>query len=162
GISLAANLGFLGFFKYYNFAAANIVWLAGKPPDAFALNILLPLGISFHTFQSISYVMDVYRGQREPIRNLRDYALFISFFPQLVAGPIVRAWQFFGDLYNWRTPSSAEVQRGVLLVILGLTKKLALADQFALICDSYFADVTAKPGLLTAWTGTAAFALQVY
>ncbi|HEV2688778.1 MAG TPA: MBOAT family O-acyltransferase [Bryobacteraceae bacterium] len=106
--------------------------------------------------------MDVYRGQQKPIRNVADYALFISFFPQLVAGPIVRAWQFFRDLYDWRAPNSAEVQRGTLLVILGLTKKLALADQFALVSDAYFADVLAKPGMLTAWTGTAAFALQVY
>jgi len=162
GISLTANLAFLGFFKYYNFAAANIAWLAGKPPDTFALNILLPLGISFHTFQSISYVVDVYRGQQKPIRNPADYALFISFFPQLVAGPIVRAWQFFRNFCDWRAPTGAEVQRGILLVILGLTKKLALADQFALVSDAYFANVLAKPGMLDAWTGTAAFALQVY
>ena len=161
-ISLAANLLFLGFFKYYNFAAANLALLAGKPQDSFALDILLPLGISFHTFQSISYVVDVYRGQQKPVRNLADYALFICFFPQLVAGPIVRAWQFFRDYYDWRPPSAAEVQRGVLLIILGLTKKLALADQFALVSDAYFANVTAKPRLLDAWTGAAAFGFQVF
>ncbi|HYL75553.1 MAG TPA: MBOAT family O-acyltransferase [Bryobacteraceae bacterium] len=162
GISLMANLTFLGFFKYYNFAAANIAWLAGKPPDTFALNILLPLGISFHTFQSISYVVDVYRGEQKPIRNPGDYALFISFFPQLVAGPIVRAWQFFRDLYDWHPPDALEVRRGILQIFLGLAKKVALADQFSLVSDAYYANVTAHPGMLAAWTGTAAFGLQVY
>jgi alginate O-acetyltransferase complex protein AlgI len=162
GVSLAANLAFLGFFKYYNFAASIVAGLAGKPPDSFALNILLPLGISFHTFQSISYVVDVYRGQQKPIRNLADYALFICFFPQLVAGPIVRAWQFFRDLYNWRLPTSDEVQRGILLVILGLTKKVVLADQAALISDGYFGNLAAHPGILPAWSGAAAFVAQIY
>ena len=161
-ISLAANLGFLGFFKYYNFGASNVAWLLGKSPDAFILNIVLPLGISFHTFQSISYVVDVFRGQQKPIRNPVDYALFIAFFPQLVAGPIVRAGQFFRDFYNWQAPNGAEVQRAIFLIVLGLTKKLALADQFALVSDAYFANVFSTPGVFPAWTGTIAFALQVY
>src|SRR5580693_8446975 len=88
-MSLAANLGFLGFFKYYNFLAGNLAWLMGKPTGSFFLDIVLPLGISFHTFQSMSYVVDVYRGEQEAVRNPIDYALFICFFPQLVAGPIV-------------------------------------------------------------------------
>lgn len=89
--SLCANLGFLGFFKYYNFLAGNLAWLMGKPGDSFFLDIVLPLGISFHTFQSMSYVVDVYRGEQTAVRDPIDYALFICFFPQLVAGPIVRA-----------------------------------------------------------------------
>ncbi len=116
-VSLCANLGLLGFFKYYNFFAANIAHLLGRPSSAFALSIILPLGISFHTFQSMSYVIDVYRREQEPIRNPIDYALFISFFPQLVAGPIVRAREFFGDLYAWRRPSTGEASRGVLLLL---------------------------------------------
>src|SRR6266849_10458623 len=161
-VSLASNLGFLAVFKYYNFAASNVATLLGFPPSRFMLDIVLPLGISFHTFQSISYVVDVYRGQQPPIRNLADYALFISFFPQLVAGPIVRSHQFFRDLYHWRPPDSLEVRRGVFLILLGLVKKLAFADQFALVTDAYFSNVTAHPGMLTAWTGTTAFGLQVY
>src|SRR6185369_16234255 len=86
-VSLSANLGFLGFFKYFNFLTGN----------SFALHIVLPLGISFHTFQSMSYVVDVYRGEQPAITNILDYALFIAFFPQLVAGPIVRARNFFAD-----------------------------------------------------------------
>jgi len=93
--SLAANLGFLGFFKYYNFLASNLALAMGKPAGAWALAIILPMGISFHTFQSMSYVIDVYRGQQEPVANVVDYALYIAFFPQLVAGPIVRAHDFF-------------------------------------------------------------------
>jgi alginate O-acetyltransferase complex protein AlgI len=102
--SLAANLGLLGFFKYYNFFAANIAHLFHEPRGSFALSIILPLGISFHTFQSMSYVIDVYRKEQEPITNPIDYALFIAFFPQLVAGPIVRAREFFGDLYHCGAP----------------------------------------------------------
>ena len=152
-ISLAANLGLLGFFKYYNFFAANIAQLLHQPSDAFALSIILPLGISFHTFQSMSYVIDVYRREQEPITNPIDYALFISFFPQLVAGPIVRAREFFGDLYHWQQPSSDDVLRGLLLVLLGLAKKMVMADQFAQIADGYFQDVAKHPGMVPAWCG---------
>src|ERR1051326_8681704 len=112
-VSVAANLGFLGFFKYYDFLASNVALLAHKPENAFYLNIVLPLGISFHTFQSISYVVDVYRGGQPPIRNFFDYAVFIAFFPQLVAGPIVRAREFFGDLFHCQPPALVDIQHGV-------------------------------------------------
>src|SRR5580692_6860994 len=159
--SVAANLGFLGFFKYYNFLANNVAVLTGKPDHAFFLDIVLPLGISFHTFQSISYVIDVYRGEQEPIRYFLDYAVFIAFFPQLVAGPIVRAREFFGDLFNWRAPSLDDIQNGVFLVFIGLCKKMAFADQFAIVADSYFNNLAANPGAVPAWTGTIAFAMQI-
>jgi D-alanyl-lipoteichoic acid acyltransferase DltB (MBOAT superfamily) len=161
-VSLSANLGFLGFFKYFNFLTDNIVQLLGRPPHSVWFDIVLPLGISFHTFQSMSYVVDVYRGEQAAISNPIDYALFIAFFPQLVAGPIVRAREFFGDLYHWRPPSGEEVLRGVLLIVLGLTKKMALADQFAQVADTYFKNVAAHPGMLTAWSGTFAFAMQIF
>src|SRR5260370_23771549 len=90
-VSLTANLGLLGFFKYYNFFAGNIAYLLHWPAGAFSMSLVLPLGISFHTFQSMSYVIDVYRREQQPITNVIDYALYIAFFPQLVAGPIVRA-----------------------------------------------------------------------
>jgi alginate O-acetyltransferase complex protein AlgI len=161
-MSLAANLGFLGFFKYYNFLASSIAVLLGKPQNAFFLAIVLPVGISFHTFQSMSYVVDVYGGRQKAIRNPLDYALFIAFWPQLVAGPIVRARDFFRDLFNWKPPSTGEIQSGAFLVLLGLTKKMAFADQFAKVADAYFKNVTANPGMLTAWTGTIAFAMQIF
>jgi alginate O-acetyltransferase complex protein AlgI len=161
-LSLSANLGFLGFFKYYNFLADNLALLLGMPAHSFALSVVLPLGISFHTFQSMSYVIDVYRGQQQAIRKPLDYALFIAFFPQLVAGPIVRAREFFADLFHWRAPSGQELSRGALLVLFGLTKKMALADQFALISDSYFNHLADHLGMLTAWSGVVAFAVQIY
>jgi D-alanyl-lipoteichoic acid acyltransferase DltB (MBOAT superfamily) len=160
-LSLAANLCFLGFFKYFNFLAANLALVAGRT-GALRLDIVLPLGISFHTFQSMSYVIDVYRGEQRAVRNPFDYALFICFFPQLVAGPIVRARDFFRDLWKWQRPSSGDVSQGLLLLVLGLTKKMAFADQFAKVANGYFANVAGNPGMLTAWSGVIAFGLQIY
>lgn len=158
--SLGANLGFLGFFKYFNFLLQNLGGLFAHPVHPF--DIVLPLGISFHTFQSMSYVVDVYRGRQQAIRNPLDYALFIAFFPQLVAGPIVRAREFFSDLYHWSRPGSDEVLRGMLLLLFGLAKKMVMADHFAAVADQYFAHVGSHPGMLPAWSGTVAFALQIY
>jgi alginate O-acetyltransferase complex protein AlgI len=161
-MSLVANLGFLGIFKYYNFVASNIALALGRPANSFWFDIVLPLGISFHTFQSMSYVIDVYRGEQAAIRNPTDYALFICFFPQLVAGPIVRARDFFRDLLHWQAPSADDVARGVFQIVLGLTKKMAFADQFAKVANGYFGNVAAHPGMVTAWTGVIAFGLQIY
>ncbi len=161
-ISLAANLGFLGFFKYTNFLIDNVAWLMGVPPAGYHLALVLPLGISFHTFQSISYVVDVYRGEQEVIRNPIDYALFIAFFPQLVAGPIVRAREFFPDLYRWQAPSRARVQEAAAMIVTGVVKKLVLADQFAAVADGYFGAVAATPGTLAAWSATIVFAAQIF
>ena len=161
-MSLAANLGFLGFFKYYNFLAGNLAWVMARPFDAFALHIILPMGISFHTFQSMSYVIDVYRKKQPAIRNYIDYALFVSFFPQLVAGPIVRAEEFFADYFHWRPPTAAEWQQGVSMMLTGYIKKLVFADQFSLVSDRYFANPAALPGLFPAWTASLAFGLQIF
>jgi D-alanyl-lipoteichoic acid acyltransferase DltB (MBOAT superfamily) len=161
-LSLSANLGFLGFFKYYNFLAGNLAALIGRPPRSFWLDIVLPLGISFHTFQSMSYVVDVYRGEQRAIRNPIDYALFICFFPQLVAGPIVRARDFFRDLLHWNPPGGEDVARGLFLFTLGLTKKMAFADPFAQVADNYFSHVAQYPGIPAAWSGVFAFGMQIY
>ena len=159
-ISLAANIGMLGFFKYTNFLRETWALIAGQPFQAW--NIILPLGISFHTFQSISYVVDVYRGEQQVVTSYIDYALFVAFFPQLVAGPIVRAREFFHDFWNWRPPTAEEWQRGVATILIGYLKKLVFADQFALVADTYFGAPSAHPGLIPAWTGTIAFALQIF
>jgi D-alanyl-lipoteichoic acid acyltransferase DltB (MBOAT superfamily) len=161
-VSLAANLGLLGFFKYYNFFADNIAYLLHRPAGAFSLSLILPLGISFHTFQSMSYVIDVYRREQQPIANPLDYALYIAFFPQLVAGPIVRAREFFRDLYHWRKPLADEILRGLLLVLLGLAKKMVMADQFAQVANLYFKNPAQHPGMPAAWLGTIVFGLQIY
>ena len=110
----------------------------------------------------MSYVIDVYRKEQEPITNPIDYALFISFFPQLVAGPIVRAREFFGDLYHWQRPSSDDVLRGLLLLFLGLAKKMVMADQFAQIANAYFQDPGKHPGMVPAWSAVIAFGIQIY
>src|ERR1039457_3084608 len=161
-LSLCANLGFLGFFKFYNFLGSNLAWVLDKPAHSFFLNIVLPLGISFHTFQSMSYVVDVYRGEQKAVRSPIDYALFICFFPQLVAGPIVPAHTFVRDLFDWRPPSADDVSTGIFLLVLGLTKKMAFADQFAKVANRYFSDVAGNPGMATAWSGVFAFGLQIY
>jgi alginate O-acetyltransferase complex protein AlgI len=158
--SLSANLAFLGFFKYFNFLRSNIELLLGR--HATPWDIVLPLGISFHTFQSMSYVVDVYRGTQAAVSNPIDYALFICFFPQLVAGPIVRARDFFRDLLDWHAPSADDVLRGILLIALGLAKKMAFADQFAKVANEYFGHVAAHPGMSPAWSGVFAFGLQIY
>ncbi len=155
-VSLAANLSVLLFFKYFHFLTESLL------QKRFAIEIVLPIGISFHIFQSISYVVDVYRRQQEPIRNPLAYALFLSFFPQLVAGPIVRAKQFFADLDPWRAPGGEDIARGAFLMTLGLTKKMAFADNFAKVSDSYFNSIGAHPGALAAWSGTLAFGLQIF
>jgi len=161
-ISLCANLGLLGWFKYANFLRDT--WFAVLQPGAHIqpLNIILPLGISFHTFQSMSYVVDVYRKKQAAIRSYIDYALFVAFFPQLVAGPIVRAEEFFADYFNWKAPTAQEWQRGCAMILTGYIKKLVCADQFALVADRYFATPPALPGLWPAWTGTLAFGLQIF
>src|SRR6266487_4181378 len=132
------------FFKYFNFLGMNLAALFGNTFQPW--NIVLPLGISFHTFQSMSYVVDVYRGEQRAVHNPVDYALFICFFPQLVAGPIVRARDFFRDLLDWRAPTTEDVSRALFLLALGLTKKMAFADQFAIVADGYFTDIGANPG----------------
>ena len=157
-----ANLGFLGVFKYFNFFSASLAALLGWPADSFALSIVLPVGISFYTFQSMSYTIDVYRGRVAPVRSFTDFALFVAFFPQLVAGPIVRARDFFPQLDAWRRPGEVAVQRGILLIAVGLIKKMVFADQFALISDAYFGDLAGHPGAPAAWTGSIAFAMQIF
>jgi alginate O-acetyltransferase complex protein AlgI len=161
-VSLAANIGMLGWFKYANFARETWLHLLHPGMAIQPLDIILPLGISFHTFQSISYVIDVYRNEQPVVKSYVDYALFVSFFPQLVAGPIVRAHEFFHDLWNWKAPSGAEWQRGVAMILTGFVKKLVFADQFSLVADRYFGNPTALPGMAPAWTGTIAFALQIF
>ena len=161
-VSLCANIGLLGWFKYANFLRETWLRIAHPGAPVMPLDIILPLGISFHTFQSISYVVDVYRGEQQAIRNYTDYALFVAFFPQLVAGPIVRAREFFADYFHWRPPTAAEWNRGFAMILTGYVKKLVCADQFALVANAYFNDPAAFPGRMPAWTGTIAFGLQIF
>jgi alginate O-acetyltransferase complex protein AlgI len=161
-LGIAANLAFLGALKYANFATGSLAGLFGARADPWIVHWIVPVGISFHTFQSISYVVDVYRGKFRAVRDPLDYALYIGFFPQLLAGPIVRAGRFFGELYAWRAPAVPDVARGLREILLGLVKKTAIADQFAPISDAYFGAIAAHPGAPAAWSAVFAFAMQIY
>lgn len=142
--SVAANLGLLFAFKYAAFAYDNAVSLGGlagidAPPRAW--DVLLPLGISFHTFQGIAYTVDVYRGRVRAVRSPLDYALFVSFFPQLAAGPVVRAAEFLPQMATPPTPSARQAADGLHFLLLGLFKKLFIADHLdALVVSPVFAD----------------------
>src|SRR5436190_1041712 len=163
--SVCMNLSMLGFFKYGNFLLENFKWLMAQigviyhPPH---LDILLPVGISFYTFHSLSYTLDIYRGVLKPTRSLRDFVLAVSFFPQLVAGPIVRAGDFLPQLVNPPTLKVGQFCWGLLLMTLGLFEKVVLAD--TLLSGS--ADhVFSYPGPLVAldsWLGVMAFAGQIF
>lgn len=161
-LSLIVNLGLLGFFKYYNFFASSLAALAHVPERSLTLRIILPIGISFYTFASLSYTIDVYRGRLRAIRNLIDYAFFIAFFPHLIAGPIIRAGQFLGQVANWRSPSAEMLQRGITLILCGLVKKMVFADRFGAVSDGYFNHLADHPGWLAAWTGSFAFLMQIF
>jgi len=160
--SLIVNLGLLGFFKYYDFFAGSLAVLLHIPKSSIVLQVVLPVGISFYTFASLSYTFDVYWGKMKAVRNPIDYALFIAFFPHLIAGPIIRARQFISQIWSWRTPAAIVVQSGIILVLSGLLKKMVFADRFAVVSDSYFNDPMAHPGWLAAWSGCLAFFMQVF
>src|SRR5213082_3464191 len=161
-VSLVVNLGILGFFKYYDFFASSLAGLLRVPESSVVLQVILPVGVSFYTFASLSYTIDVYWGKMKAVRNFVDYALFIAFFPHLIAGPIIRARQFISQIQYWRRPAAIIIQSGIILVLSGLLKKMVFADRFAVVADSYFSDPAAHPGSLAAWSGCLAFFMQVF
>jgi D-alanyl-lipoteichoic acid acyltransferase DltB (MBOAT superfamily) len=161
-MSLTANLALLAYFKYFNFFVANAADLAQRLGFDFSpalAQLILPIGISFYTFHSMSYTIDVYRRQIPTCRSPLDFGLFITFFPVLVAGPILRAKQFLPQLRNrihlTLTPSI------VFLIIRGLAKKVLIADNLAPFVDAIFADVRRWPSLAI-WCATLAFSIQIY
>ena len=161
-VSLVVNLGILGFFKYYDFFAGSLADLLHVPRSSVVLQIVLPIGVSFYTFASLSYTFDVYWGKMKAVKNLIDYALFIAFFPHLIAGPIIRARQFISQIQYWRHPAAIMLQSGIILVLCGLIKKMVFADRFAVVSDAYFNDPAAHPGWLAAWSGCIVFFMQVF
>jgi len=165
-LSVAVNLGLLSWFKYADFFIANYNgitgWLGLANFQAPLIDVVLPIGISFYTFQTLSYTFDVYRRRIDPGRDFLDYALYVSFFPQLVAGPIVRYEQFAGQLQQARVMTAANVETGTALMVAGLFLKTVLADSlFAPVVDSGFA-AAASIGTLAAWSGILSFSGQIY
>ena len=164
-LSLCSNLGLLGFFKYGGFVLENFVAIVqglGFDYEPAAPSIILPVGISFYTFQTLSYTIDVYRGSTKPWRSFLDFALFVTFFPQLVAGPIVRAVDFLPQCIKPRRASGRQLSWGLSLLIIGLFQKIVIADSFmAPVVDAVYA-TTGEVSFLNAWCGALAFSTQIF
>jgi D-alanyl-lipoteichoic acid acyltransferase DltB (MBOAT superfamily) len=163
-LSVGSGIGALAFFKYFNFFAENFRQLAGLvgwSVDPLLLNVLLPVGISFYTFKSLSYTIDIYRGQLEPTRNLIAYLAYVAFFPQLLAGPIDRASNLLRQLLAERRFNYPLAVAGCRQILWGLFKKMVLADHLAPIVNLAYAQAPTRPGpqLLFA---TFCFAFQIY
>ena len=163
-VSVAVNIGFLGFFKYYNFFSesfADAFTLLGRPFEAHRLNIVLPVGISFYTFQTLSYSIDVYRGELKPTRNLLAFLAFVSFFPQLVAGPIERAANLLPQFFSHRSFDYRKGVDGMRQILWGLFKKIVIADYCAGYVDLIFSNHESYSGS-TLLVGAVLFAFQIY
>ena len=164
-LSMFVNLGFLAFFKYGDFLLENFITLAnaaGFEYQPYQMDIILPMGISFYTFQTMSYTIDMYNKKTKPARTFLDFALYVTFFPQLVAGPIVRAKELISQFYEPKKATMNQFVWGLFLLTLGLFQKVVLADTFL----SSTADTAFKPGQILnfwdAWTGTLAFSGQIF
>ena len=164
GLGAAACLGCLFFFKYFNFAADTlhtVAAAAGFGLQPVTLQLVLPVGISFYTFQTLSYIIDVSRGTMPAERHFGYYALYVSFFPQLVAGPIERAGRLLPQLRAPRRLDAAKCTAGLQRILIGLFKKVVVADTFATYVDAVYADLPGKTGL-TLLFSTFLFAVQIY
>jgi len=160
--SLCANLGALGFFKYYNFFIESAkMLLTGWGLEAGSLDIILPVGISFYTFQTLSYTIDIYRGRLEPADGFIDFALFVAFFPQLVAGPIVRASDFLPQLKRPIRLTGANAWAGGQIFLVGLFKKLMIADAVSRFVDSVYG-YPEYYSSGTVWLAAVGYSLQIY
>jgi len=161
-VSIVVNLGLLASFKYLNFFINSVsAFLTPLGWNLASLNIILPIGISFYTFETLSYVIDVYRGVVKPARSLLDYAIFITFFPRLVAGPIMRAKQFLPQLERGIEFSTDNLTAGAQFILRGLLKKLVLADNAAIMVDQiYNSPSMFSPG--TVWIAIFAYSVQIF
>lgn len=174
--SLAGNLGLLGFFKYADFAIVQFNFLGNQfnfVDDIPLLELVLPIGISFYTFQTISYTVDVYRGKLEPSKSLKEFSLFVAFFPQLVAGPIIRASEFLPQLRDRMEKCGSKInlkhiiihnsnlKLGITIMAFGFLKKMFFADNISPLVNSIFANPIGSSSF-EIWLGTIAFGIQIY
>ena len=163
-LSILNNLGILAVFKYYNFFALQFQKgfdLLGLHTNPVLLQIALPIGISFYTFHGMSYVFDIYRGHQKPVRNFVDYAVFVSFFPLLVAGPIERASHLLPQVQKPRFFNYTQAVEGCRLILWGMFKKVVIADSLAGIVDEIFLNYHDHNGI-TLIVGAIAFSFQIY
>ena len=164
-VSVVLNLTFLGFFKYFNFFAeslAAVLQTLGLHVDIMVLRVVLPPGISFYTFQELAYIVDVYSGKLKPARSLVDYALFISLFPHLIAGPIQRPSHLLPQVSKPRSFDAGKFFDGLMLIVSGLFCKCVVADNCALLANAAFNGKLGPPSLPVLAIGTYAFAWQIY
>ena len=163
-LSVVLNLGLLGFFKYFNFFTDNVtalLELLGFTVHHRTLSIILPVGISFYTFQTMSYTIDVYRGIHKPEHHFINFATYVSFFPQLVAGPIERANHFLPQIQNPRKVTASDIQNGLWMILWGYFLKLVVADNLAEVVNAVYNSQNPVGGLDILF-GTYAFAFQIY
>ncbi|HEU0119518.1 MAG TPA: MBOAT family O-acyltransferase [Bryobacteraceae bacterium] len=162
-LSTVTNLGLLGFFKYFNFFSENLHELltaVGIPVSPFTLQVILPVGISFYTFQALSYTIDVYRGELHAISSFWDFLLAVLYFPHLVAGPIQRASSLLPQVIQPRHTTRQQVLEGIHLMVWGFFKKVFIADHLSPIVDATFAKSQASGGEV--WLACLAFTVQIY
>lgn len=160
-LSIVINLGFLGIFKYFNFFIDTLnIFTAPLGWQTGTLNIILPIGISFYTFETLSYVIDVYKGVAKPANSLIDYAIFITFFPRLVAGPIMRATEFLPQLEQGIHLGLNNLFEGAQLFLRGMLKKMVIADNLALAVDYIYSSpsIFSSP---TVWLTVVAYSIQI-
>jgi len=164
GISISSNLGLLAFFKYFNFFVENFVAsfsFFGMNLDGPSLNIILPVGISFYTFQTLSYTFDIYKEKLKPTLDILSFAAFVSFFPQLVAGPIERASNFLPQFFKKRTFNYLHAVDGLRQILWGLFKKIVIANNCAVLANKIFANYNHLSGS-SLLIGAVFFAFQIY
>ncbi|MEM7154972.1 MAG: MBOAT family protein [Myxococcota bacterium] len=163
-VSCVSNLGILAAFKYFDFFLGSLgeaLAMVGMEAAMPSLEWVLPVGISFYTFQSMSYSIDVYRGETKASRNPLDFAVYVAFFPQLVAGPIERSSRFLPQVRQKRSITTAGLEAGLFLVLWGLFKKVVVADNAAVIANAVFDDAASHQGM-ELWLGALAFTIQIY
>ena len=159
--NIVVNLGILGMYKYYDFFAREFAELFGIESDFLLLHLILPVGISFYTFQALSYSIDVYRKQIQPTHDIVAFTAFLSFFPQLVAGPIERATNLLPQFQKKRTFDYAQAVDGMRQILWGLFKKIVVADNCATYVDTVFADISNQSGS-TLVLAAVLFTFQIY
>lgn len=163
-VSVFTNLGILGFFKYFQFfvdSVSPVAGIFGGNLDYLHMNVILPVGISFYTFQTMSYTIDIYRRKLKPAENFADFSLYVSFFPQLVAGPIERAGHLLPQIRLMNNPTKSQINTGIILIVTGMFKKVMIGDTTGRIVDNIFAN----PGFYKSDELLAAlilFSIQIY
>jgi alginate O-acetyltransferase complex protein AlgI len=163
-MSLIFNIGFLAFFKYFNFFIDNFntaLQFAGSGSRYHFLEIILPIGLSFHTFQAMSYTIEVYRGAQPAEHNFSTYALYVMFYPQLVAGPIERPQNILPQLKDFGTYDSNNVREGIARMLWGFFKKVVIADRMAIAVDHTFSN-SGQLSSLALFTGAVLYSFQIY